>query len=170
MFSKKIIIVLNVLLLMVLTILSSPFSTGAQTKTEKDQLTARTIQDSIKKESLDILPDTENLTTGFEGFEYVPLDSQPQLIKEGIPEYPAVARKKKISGTVILVVLIDKNGKVKNAKVYKSSDKNVGFEEAAIKAAYKNLYRPAIQKNKPIAVWILCPVKFELPKTSSTKK
>jgi len=38
----------------------------------------------------------------------------------------------------------------------------MGFEEAAVKAAYKCRYRPAIQNGNPIGVWISYTVEFVL--------
>jgi hypothetical protein len=40
----------------------------------------------------------------------------------------------------------------------------VGFEEAALEAAYKREYRPAQFENKPVAVWVSYQVSFQLKK------
>lgn len=94
--------------------------------------------------------------------DFVAVQEQPTLIKEIKPEYPELARQAGVEGTVVMAVLIDKEGKVREAKIAKPSGANVGFEEAALKAAYGNVYKPAIQNNKPVAIWIYYPVNFRL--------
>lgn len=94
--------------------------------------------------------------------EFVAVQEQPVRIKEVKPEYPELARQAGVHGTVIIAALIDKEGKVREAKVAKSSGSNVGFEEAAVKAAYECIYKPAIQNNKPVAIWIYYSVPFTL--------
>lgn len=94
--------------------------------------------------------------------EFVEIQEQPELIKTVQPEYPLKALENKIEGKVIVAILVDKNGKVIQAKIARSSGTDVGFEEAALQAAYKNVYKPAIQNNKPVAVWIYYPVYFRL--------
>ncbi len=94
--------------------------------------------------------------------EFVAVQEQPVLIKEVKPDYPELARQAGVEGTVVIAALIDNSGKVREAKVAKKSGAEVGFEEAAVKAAYENVYKPAIQNNKPVAIWIYYPVNFRL--------
>ena len=94
--------------------------------------------------------------------EFVAVQEQPAILREVKPEYPELARQAGVEGTVYIAALIDREGKVREAKVAKTSGANVGFEEAALKAAYDNVYKPAIQNNKPVAIWIYYPVNFRL--------
>ncbi|HKZ21698.1 MAG TPA: energy transducer TonB [candidate division Zixibacteria bacterium] len=94
--------------------------------------------------------------------DFVAVQEQPAIIKEVKPEYPEMARQAGVEGTVLIAALIDKEGKVREVRIAKESGANAGFEEAAKKAAWENVYKPAIQNNKPVAIWIYYPVNFKL--------
>jgi TonB family protein len=51
---------------------------------------------------------------------------------------------------------------VRDALIAKSSGSNVGFDEAAIKAALQRRYRPALQNGRPVAVWVTYKIVFRL--------
>ena len=93
--------------------------------------------------------------------EFVAYDTPPKLIKLVKPRYPDIARKAGIEGMVILKILVDVDGKVVDAKVLKSLG-NVGCDEAAIEAAKKCAFEPALQRDKPVKVWVSYPVRFML--------
>jgi protein TonB len=94
--------------------------------------------------------------------EFIPYDEAPVPIKEVQPDYPTLARQAGIEGVVWVKALVDKGGKVRDAIVFKPSGASAGFEEEALKAAYKNEYKPAISNNQPVAVWVVYPVRFSL--------
>ncbi len=86
----------------------------------------------------------------------------PKSIHFEIPVYPEMAELTDQTGVVWIRALVDKEGRVRDARVQKPSGTNVGFEEAALKAALENVYRPAIQNGQPVAVWISYKVEFKL--------
>jgi TonB family protein len=92
----------------------------------------------------------------------VETDRFPECIRSVLPVYPESASKNRSEGEVWLQVLVDENGKVREASVYKKSGTKVGFEESAVDAAWQWEYRPAISNNKPVAVWIIYVLKFKL--------
>jgi protein TonB len=94
--------------------------------------------------------------------EFVAVQEMPTLIKEEKPVYPEVALLTNREATVWVKALVDKEGKVREARIAKSSGMNVGFDEAALEAAYKNFYKPAIQNGRPVAIWVTYPVEFKL--------
>ena len=94
--------------------------------------------------------------------EFVSAEELPTLIKEVKPVYPEVALLTNREATVWVKALVDKEGKVREVRVAKSSGMNVGFDEAALEAAYKNFYKPAIQNGRPVAIWVTYPVEFKL--------
>jgi TonB family protein len=91
-----------------------------------------------------------------------PVDEKPILIIEVQPEYPPLAKQEGIEGVVWVKAWVDKNGKVREALILKPSGASAGFEEAALAAAYKNEYKPAISNNQPVALWVVYPVRFAL--------
>jgi len=94
--------------------------------------------------------------------EFVPTEEIPQAIFIPEPEYPEMARKAGITGSVWIRVLVDKEGNVRDAIIEKQSGANAGFEEAAKKAAMGGKWTPAIQNNQPVPCWVSYRVEFEL--------
>jgi protein TonB len=94
--------------------------------------------------------------------EFIPRDENPVLLEAPAPEYPEMARKAGIEAVVWITVLVDTEGNVKDALVSKSSGRDLGFDEAALAAAWDRRYRPAMQNDKPVAVWVHYRVRFEI--------
>jgi protein TonB len=94
--------------------------------------------------------------------EFVPYDEAPVIISQVIPEYPPLAKQAGIEGVVMLEVLVDKKGNVRDVRVTRPSGASAGFEEAATKAAYQTKWKPAISNNQPVAVRVAYPVRFTL--------
>ena len=72
-----------------------------------------------------------------------------RALKLVTPGYPAIARKAHASGTVLVRVQIDKEGKVKAAKVI--SGHPLLFA-ASVEAAKNSLFSPTLLGNKPVEV------------------
>ena len=94
--------------------------------------------------------------------DFVPVEKQPVPVKQVVPEYPDIARRAGIEGTVWVKILVDKEGKAKKALVMKS-DAEI-FNEPAIKAALQMVFTPAMMNNGPVAVWAAMPFRFKLNK------
>ncbi|HEQ98989.1 MAG TPA: energy transducer TonB [candidate division Zixibacteria bacterium] len=94
--------------------------------------------------------------------EFVAFDEEPQLLVAPEPTYPEMAKKAGVTGTVWIKVLVDTEGNVRDALIVKESGVNAGFEEAALDAAWERKYRPAMQNNQPVAVWVAYKVRFTL--------
>jgi protein TonB len=92
---------------------------------------------------------------------FVAFDTPPKPIRIHKPEYPELARQAHAEGLVIVQVTIDETGRVINASVIKS-DTIQSLEEAAIKAAYKCLFKPAKQRDVPVKARITLPFRFSL--------
>ncbi len=77
-----------------------------------------------KGESLSIqIPQEEYLPTQD---QFVPYDEEPVPIKWVKPTYPELARKSGVEGKVFVQALVDKNGKVRDAKCMKEKSVNSG--------------------------------------------
>jgi protein TonB len=105
--------------------------------------------------------------TDFTGHERIPTTTalpeydvppEPKYIFK--PSYPKPARKAKIEGTVYLKLLIDSTGKVIKVRIVKSS--NPLLDEAAVGAAWKWQFYPAMRGNQPVRAYIGFPVQFSL--------
>ena len=94
--------------------------------------------------------------------EFVEVASMPEVIHTESPVYPEKLAQAGISGVVMVKSMVASDGSVKNAEVAKSSGHDM-FDKAALKAAYKCKYKPAIDKNgKAVATWIQYKVDFNL--------
>lgn len=92
--------------------------------------------------------------------EFVPVEIPAEMIYEQTPEYPRLAQTAGMEAVVWVKALVDKNGNVRDAMVLKSSGSKAGFDEAAVDAAYKCRFKPAIQNGRPVAVWVSYQVEF----------
>lgn len=100
--------------------------------------------------------------------DFVAVERMPELIHQIQPEYPAKAKKQGIEGKVIIKSLIDKEGNTVKAIVAKSSG-TASLDDAAKKAAMNYRYKPALQNERPVAIWVAFTVDFTLEERSSSK-
>ncbi len=90
--------------------------------------------------------------------EYL-VSEMPSVLTEVRPLYPKEAREKQIAGTVVLDVLIDAQGKVREVKIIEGLEV---FRRGAVDAMKKFRFKPAVIDAKPVAVRIRYSLKFEL--------
>ncbi len=93
--------------------------------------------------------------------EFVPVENQPEFIHKEVPEYPRMARQAGLEGTTFMRALVKKDGTVGDAKVEKPSGVS-SLDEAAMKAVFKCIFRPAIQNGRPVNCWVSFPYEFIL--------
>jgi len=93
---------------------------------------------------------------------FIPVEKQPVPVKEVKPDYPEIAQRAGVEGTVWVKILVDKEGKAKKAIIMKS-DAEI-FNDAAIAAARQWVFTPALMNNGPVAVWAAIPFRFKLNK------
>lgn len=89
----------------------------------------------------------------------------PRLVRDAKIEYPPSARADGVSGTVVLRVCIDANGKVRAAEVVSSPDPRLS--RAAREAALDRRYAPATKGGRPVAVWWRVGMDFRVPPTAA---
>ena len=97
---------------------------------------------------------------------FVPHDEPPQPIGgyAAIQKrlmYPEIARKAGVEGTVHIWAQIGVDGNVVRTRLIKSLGPN-GCDEAAMKAIKEVKWKPAMQRDKPVRVWVAVPVIFKL--------
>jgi TonB family protein len=87
-------------------------------------------------------------------------DQRPSPISAPPPEYPEFARTARITGRVVLDVLVDEKGHVRDVFVIQGV---MGLNEPAIEAAKVWVFRPATKNGVPVAAWYELPFDFQLP-------
>jgi len=91
--------------------------------------------------------------------QFVVVDRLPEVIKLIKPKYPRLAKEAGLEGTVWIAVLVDINGSVIDARIYKSSDVDI-LDKAVLEVVYRNIFRPAIKNSRPIKLWVSYKVEF----------
>ena len=91
--------------------------------------------------------------------DYVAFEKEPELVRPPEPEYPEIAREAGVEGTVLVRVLVGEDGFVKEMMIIQSVPM---LDEAAAAAAETAIFKPALQKDKPVAVWMVIPIEFQL--------
>ena len=93
---------------------------------------------------------------------FTEIDEYPTPIKKVAPVYPIGAQMRKITGKVLVKVLVGKEGVPIMADIYKSDAAEL--EEAATDAVMKWRFKPAILKGAPVEYWVVIPFQFNLAK------
>lgn len=91
----------------------------------------------------------------------VPSNSSPTLLVRRVaPVYPPLARQARIQGTVVLSIVISKDGEVHDVKLVSGHPM---LSPAAIEAAKQWKYKPYISDDKPVEVETVVRVGFRMP-------
>jgi TonB family protein len=86
--------------------------------------------------------------------------TSPELVSKVEPEYSEEARKAKFSGSVLLSIIINTDGKAEDIHVLKSV--GMGLDEKAIEAVQKWRFKPGKNKGVPVKVRAQVEVNFRL--------
>ncbi len=83
---------------------------------------------------------------------------EPELSSRLSVEYPLAARRERISGRVMILALVDENGKVQSARLQSGVSSKSGVNEAILEAVKKARFRPASKSGVPVKMYKLIPV------------
>ncbi len=91
-------------------------------------------------------------------------ETMPQLIPESIikPEYPEDARKKGITGKVIIEAEVKPDGTPGNITVKEGIPGYPAFDDKAIEAVKQWRFRPGTRDGRPVAATVMIPLEFSL--------
>lgn len=96
---------------------------------------------------------------------FVPYDEAPEVIGSIVANivYPEIAKEAGIEGTVIVQSYIDEKGIVQKGIIMKGMP-GTGLDEAAMSAIKMTKFKPALQRDRAVGVWLAIPVTFKLNK------
>lgn len=77
------------------------------------------------------------------------------------PTYPMIARKRGYQGTVVLDVLVSREGRVKELSLSASSGYSV-LDQAALTSVKTWLFNPGTRGGEEVDMWVKVPVRFKL--------
>ena len=78
------------------------------------------------------------------------------------PRYPELARKAGVQASVLLLVVIDAEGRVGSIEVMSAPDPRYGFDLAVVEAVKQWRYQPALLDGRPVAVQASITFEFSL--------
>ena len=87
--------------------------------------------------------------------------AKPLYMKNPLPEYPSVARRRRYQGTTLLEVLVDSEGRVGELRVYQSCGHDI-LDRAALLAVKGWLFEPGKRGDNKVEMWVRVPVRFQL--------
>lgn len=91
---------------------------------------------------------------------FVVVEIEPKLVAMEAPDYPELAKMARIEGSVLVRVLVAKDGRVKNVVLLKGA--HPLLDQAALAASRQAIFKPAIQHHEPVAAWVNIPFRFSL--------
>jgi protein TonB len=76
-------------------------------------------------------------------------------------EYPEIAREAGLEGRVVVQAFVNEEGAVTETIIV-SGIAGTGMNEAAARAIKRTRFKPALQRDNPVGVWIAIPIRFAL--------
>lgn len=99
--------------------------------------------------------------TGSPAFALGQVDTVPRVLSRTKPEYPAEARRKGRTGTVLLGFVVEADGSVSRVRVVEADPPGV-FDQHAIRAVRQWTFRPGQRGGSAVATRVRLPVHFRL--------
>jgi protein TonB len=128
-----------------------------------DDVTIETTDLDFDDIPVDLPPPPTNSTSDLveeeEIVEFWAVSQAPELIQDAAPDYPPVAKKAGLEGIVWVRFLVGRDGRVRDATVMRGQEI---FREAALAAALRFVFRPAMQNDRAVAVWMTRRIQFKL--------
>ncbi len=88
-------------------------------------------------------------------------EAQPEYSKNPPISYPNRARRKGYEGTVLLEVLVNRNGTVDDLRILASSGYAI-LDSSAVKSVKTWSFKPAKKGKNTVDMWVQVPVRFKL--------
>ena len=123
-----------------------------------------TIEDMIFEDYPDDIPPLPKNPDGDTRHDTFYVFDEPPHVIGSIAEnvvYPNIAKEAGIEGAVVVQCFIDYNGVVQTCVILKGMP-GTGLDEAAIAAIKMTKWKPALQRDRNVGVWIAIPVTFKL--------
>lgn len=85
----------------------------------------------------------------------------PVYRKNPTPKYPRMARRRGHEGTVVMEVLVNRDGRVEDLRLYESSGYPM-LDRSAMDSVKNWLFYPGKRGDKEVDMWVKVPVRFQL--------
>ena len=88
-------------------------------------------------------------------------DTPPIATRQVSPAVPAMARQRRVSGTVLLRVLVDETGKAAKVEILRDVTPNVGLGASSAQALEQWRWKPATKNGVNVKTWMAVQVPFK---------
>ena len=78
---------------------------------------------------------------------------EPALLSTPHVVYPAMARQQRITGKVVVLVLVTEDGTVADSRLQQGLGSKTGVNEAVLAAVRRSKFRPATKNGTPVKMW-----------------
>ncbi|MEP6470462.1 MAG: TonB family protein, partial [Acidobacteriota bacterium] len=78
---------------------------------------------------------------------------EPTLLAPPRIAYPAMARQQRVAGQVVVLVLVNENGGVADARVQRGIGGRTGIDGIVLDAVRGSRFRAATKKGVPVRMW-----------------
>ena len=89
------------------------------------------------------------------------VEARPLYRENPPPRYPRIARKRGYQGTVVLEVLVAREGEVEDLKIYQSSGYKA-LDKAALSSVRHWIFTPGRRGDVVVDMWVRVPIAFRL--------
>ena len=129
------------------------------------------IGDTIGTPPADPTPPAGN-TDPAPGGEYIldaeSVEERPQLNRDGLSRtmeryYPSVLRDSRVAGRVVIELIVDESGRVREGSARVVDASHPAFGEAALRAVERFRFRPAKMAGVPVPVRVTIPINWTVP-------
>lgn len=93
--------------------------------------------------------------------QWVYVEEVPQAVRKVKPEYPELAQRAGVEGTVAVYVMVGKDGRVLSVEL-DGKEQVPMLNEAALAAARQWVFTPGLANGHPVVCWTRIPFRFRL--------
>lgn len=94
-------------------------------------------------------------------FQLAEVDKPPELVNRVEPDYPIMARRQRLTGRVVVKLLVDPHGQVRKASVLQAAPQGV-FESCVLEAVERWRFKPGYYRGQPVSTWVVLPIQFKV--------
>jgi len=91
-------------------------------------------------------------------FTMAELDQDPRPVYRPVPQYPAELRRSRVRGTIHILFVVDRNGRVVKPKVQSSS--HPAFVKPALETVRRWRFEPGKRNGRTVQVKMRVPITF----------
>jgi TonB family protein len=92
-------------------------------------------------------------------YEFIALDEKPEIVRDAQPVYPQNAIDLGVEGTVVVSIVISRNGTVESAEIFNSVPQ---LDNAALQAARRKVFSPGVINGSAVRTRMNIPIEFNL--------